>query len=522
MNSRSWFKPGSFRVLLNAAVLAAVLSFLSACTADTSGLSGEELVAKHCTSCHLAPVPEQLPREAWPFVLRWMGNYLGFRDTDDGLEGIVNLDIVPEEKIIGSGDFSKIEDYFLERSRPQQEMFASDTREYAPTTAFTAKYPIKDVAGGEFVSTVRFDPYSAFTFVGFGTENNRRLEMYNRRFEKVADFKMKSEPIHLVPFEGGFRLSLIGDFFFDRGEGEVYEVRPGREGKLDIRQLIKGYNRLTQSHAADFNQDGRKDLLMVGFGQGHIGRTSVVHKLEKGAYGDEKILFSASGSLCAEVRDFDDNGLPDIMLLVAQEHQELLLFLNRGNGEFEKKLLHKEYAGFGYNHFTLADLDGDERIDIVTSSGNNMEILDAPLKAQHGVRILLNRGDLKWEEKYFFPLHGAIKTIADDFDKDGDTDIAAIAFYPDWDQEPPATFVYLRNEGSLKFTPSTLPKENWGRWMVMDAADVNGDGYQDLILGAAYIDKGIAPRHEDRYEALARQSQSLLFLYNASGRPAKQ
>jgi hypothetical protein len=514
-------KRGALGKPCKAAVLGFLLSFIYACSEEKdSGLSGAELAAQYCTSCHLAPVPEQLPRETWPFILKWMGNYLGFEDTDGVLgEGIVNFDIVPEKKLISSGDFSKIKDHYLSLSKPQQEMVYANQQQYEPAAVFKALYPIKGIAKGEFISMLQFDPYSGYTFLGFGSENNKRLEMYNHQFKKMADLKMKSEPVHLVPFNGGFRVSLIGDFFFDKGEGAVYDVRPG--APLDIRELIKGWNRLTQSLAADFDQDGRTDLLVVGFGQGHIGRTSVVHKLSDGNYGNEKILFSGAGSLCAEVRDFDDNGYPDIMLLVAQEHQELLLFLNQGAGEYEKKVLHKEPAGFGYNHFALVDFDGDQKLDVLTSNGNNMEILEAPLKPQHGVRILMNQGDLKWEEKYFFPLHGAIKSAAHDFDKDGDVDIAAIAFYPDWDKEVPTTFVYLRNDGALKFTAATLPAEHWGRWMLMDSADINGDGWQDLILGAAYIDKGIAPRHEKRYQELIEKSKPLVFLLN-SGQQKKQ
>jgi hypothetical protein len=57
--------------------------------------------------------------------------------------------------------------------------------------------------------------------------------------------------------------------------------------------------------------------------------------------------------------------------------------------------------------------------------------------------------------------------------------------------------------------------------MLMDSADINGDGWQDLILGAAYIDKGIAPRHEDRYKQLIEKSQPLVFLFNSGGQHKK-
>ena len=107
-------KPGILKMPPKVAVLALLALFMSACAEHDSGLSGEELAAQYCTRCHLAPVPEQLPKESWPFVLQWMGNYLGFEDLSGVLgKGIVNRDIVPDEKLISSGDFSKIKDYYL-------------------------------------------------------------------------------------------------------------------------------------------------------------------------------------------------------------------------------------------------------------------------------------------------------------------------------------------------------------------------------------------------------------------------
>jgi hypothetical protein len=81
-------------------------------------------------------------------------------------------------------------------------------------------------------------------------------------------------------------------------------------------------------------------------------------------------------------------------------------------------------------------------------------------------------------------MHGAYKAVARDFDKDGDPDIAAIAFYPDFGSERPESFVFLKNEGSMKFTASTCAEAGAGRWMVMDAGDLDGDGDEDIALGS--------------------------------------
>ena len=52
-------------------------------------------------------------------------------------------------------------------------------------------------------------------------------------------------------------------------------------------------------------------------------------------------------------------------------------------------------------------------------------------------------------------MHGAYKAMARDFDGDGDLDIAAISFYPEFDAATPESFVYLENTGGMKFNAFT-------------------------------------------------------------------
>jgi hypothetical protein len=78
---------------------------------------------------------------------------------------------------------------------------------------------------------------------------------------------------------------------------------------------------------------------------------------------------------------------------------------------------------------------------------------------------------------------GAYAAIPADFDADGDFDIAAISFFPDYKNQGPS-FLYIENQGDQNYIPSTIKDQHLGRWIVMDAADADNDGDVDLVLGS--------------------------------------
>jgi hypothetical protein len=63
-------------------------------------------------------------------------------------------------------------------------------------------------------------------------------------------------------------------------------------------------------------------------------------------------------------------------------------------------------------------------------------------------------------------------------------DIASIAYFADYKLNPNAGFIYLRQDKSLQFSAHTLPEADRGRWITLDAGDVDRDQDIDLVLGA--------------------------------------
>ncbi|HEY1021786.1 MAG TPA: VCBS repeat-containing protein, partial [Flavisolibacter sp.] len=85
------------------------------------------------------------------------------------------------------------------------------------------------------------------------------------------------------------------------------------------------------------------------------------------------------------------------------------------------------------------------------------------------------------------------KAVARDFDGDGDLDIASISYFPDYDSRPSESFLYWENKGGLSFKPFTVKEATTGRWLTMDAGDVDSDGDTDIVLGNAKFTLGYIP-----------------------------
>ena len=65
---------------------------------------------------------------------------------------------------------------------------------------------------------------------------------------------------------------------------------------------------------------------------------------------------------------------------------------------------------------------------------------------------------------------------------DGDLDIVTIAFFADFLNQPQESLLYFENNKG-DFQPYEMPGYDLGRWLTLDAADADGDGDDDLVIG---------------------------------------
>lgn len=505
--------------------------------------SVEELVEIFCIRCHALPAPADLPTETWPIILDWMGNFVGIRH--DTLKGVLKQDLVasylpfpgmvPPEPLISHADYDRIRDYFISNAPTQAEMLIQ--REPLPElTGFEIVTPDFELSTPNLILGLAIDEGRNRLYVGSARHSDLSVFELNSG-ERVAYLQLDSEARDITIMKGVIRIGTMG---MEGPAGKTFDVRDMESGNPDIKMLINDTcDTQTLSWTEDLNQDGLEDILSVCFGRGwgpHGGGRTRIYwqtpEYEKsweqaaatlppgqgtleGAF-RKTTLSNLQGTVDAVVTDFNNDTLPDIMVHIANGFQQLTLYTNKGEEKFEQQVVAEFPPSAGGMALTAEDFDQDGYPEVIVTTGNNEELEDLrPIRPYHGVYIFKNNGGLNFTQQYFFPLYGATRTVADDFDGDGDFDMAAVAFVPYMELDSPESFVYLENLGNWNFNASTLPVENWGRWINIAAGDLNQDGRPDIVLGDASFWPFNTPKDDENYGRLLGKREAfppLVFL----------
>jgi hypothetical protein len=328
------------------------------------------------------------------------------------------------------------------------------------------------------ISLVKFDPAQKRLFVGDSFAGI--LARVDPTGRTLGAAKLGNTPVSLTDTPGGGYITLIGRMFPSEAlEGSVMFVPRDPPGPPQT--LLEKLRRPTHTAVGDLNEDARPDLVVCQFGH-RLGRFSWFEAKVNGQF-EEHVLLSQPGAIRSELRDLNRDGKPDIIVLMSQAREGIYAFYNQGRGQFRMEPLLEQPPTFGYAGFELVDFNRDGALDILAANGDNGDN-PTPHKAYHGVRIYLNDGKSHFKESWFYPMEGAYDARAADFDGDGDLDIAAIAFFPDYQKQPAESFIYLKNVGELRFEPHMAREAEAGRWMTMDIGDLDGDSDLDIALGS--------------------------------------
>ncbi|RRB04433.1 FG-GAP repeat domain-containing protein [Larkinella rosea] len=459
-----------------------------------SALSGKELAMAHCSRCHAYVSPDLLPKSIWRDVLPAMGHRLGIYSSgfrpdslfDDGLSGIVVRDanVFPEKPVLAKEDWRKIETYYLENA---PDTLLPPQRKHPIRMGLPHfKYREPSFSHRPSLTTlVKILPDKRGIVFSDGKNRRNILTFLTPKLDENYSIPLESTPIHFYEKSNELWLTTVGKGVFptDAPNGALQRfVKKGTEPRYQPEnQLIPDLKRPVFMTYGDLNKDGREDVVACEFGN-QTGQLTWYENNGKGGY-DKRILREKPGAISAIIKDANKDGLPDIYVLMAQGDEGVFLYENQGAGKFLEKRLLTFLPLNGSQHIELADFNKDGFDDIVYVCGDNADKTPI-LKPYHGIYIFLNDGKSNFRQSYFYQLNGAYKALVRDYDRDGDLDIAAISFFPDYARYPEESFIYLQNKGNLTFNDYSFPEAPKGRWVVMDAGDMDADGDIDLVLGS--------------------------------------
>lgn len=447
---------------------------------------GKQLAQGVCGSCHLVPSPRDLDKASWElYILPRMGYFLGvFEDTTSRADLIeqgaaaafVEADqVYPKERLISEADWAALKQYYLNAAPDKLE--GEEQHTIAPAQeVFQA---VRPAFGLTPPSTTLLTTDQSAQRVLMGDAFTKSLFVMNDRLQRIGQVAIDEAPVWLSADDEHYYVTVMGSFSpTDAPVGQLVRLRKDGGGSTEI--LVDGLQRPVHHSIGDLDGDGNNDLVICEFAK-WTGSLSWWKNLGDGTY-ERQLLKKEPGSMKAYLRDWEGDGDLDVIALFGQGNEGIFLFKNDGQGTFEEAALQRFPPSYGSSFMALQDLNGDGLEDVIYCAGDNADFPPI-LKPYHGVYTFLRQGDNLVKDQ-FLPLNGAYAAAIQDFDGDGDQDIAAISFFPDFKEHPEEGFVYFVQQADGSYTRASFPEVQTGRWIVMHTTDIEGDGDEDLLLGS--------------------------------------
>ncbi|RDC61786.1 FG-GAP repeat domain-containing protein [Adhaeribacter pallidiroseus] len=455
---------------------------------ETAALDGNNLAHVYCSACHQFPEPALLPKVTWEkSVLPVMGLRLGIgsdlsmytRLAPQEIMALLKAEIYPSKPLIAKKDWIKIKAYY--QNQAPEKLAPPKLLSLDSLTLFQVSALPINKGRNALTSLLKYEPKTKELLVG---DRRNKLFRINAQLQPTDSLQLDTPPVAAISTinKEHYQILTVGSLTpSDAPYGRLYSWNTKDKTAASAQPQLTDLQRPVQLVSSDLNQDNRPDLVVCQYGN-QIGKLSWYEENKDGTY-REHILKKVPGSRQVIIQDINHDNLPDVIALFAQATESVIVFYNKGEGRFEEETLLQMPPVYGSSYFTLTDFNKDSAPDILLANGDNGDY-SSLLKPYHGIRVYLNNKKNSFQETVFLPLPGATQAVARDFDQDGDVDIAAIAYFADFEKQPAAGFVYYENQGNNTFHSKTFPESTQGRWLTMSTGDLDQDGDEDIMLGS--------------------------------------
>ncbi|MDA0814559.1 MAG: VCBS repeat-containing protein [Verrucomicrobia bacterium] len=505
--------------LLTAFSLGLSLSGCGEPTDSKQAVPGAIGVGRACSACHTLPPPDALPKSAWPTVMEQMS-----RIADAAAVTLHANDIAEAQAFFASNSPASLDKEVAEPERVESDLKLWSAVQLSPAGLEDALVPaVSHVAIGTMAAG---EPLSLLA-----------SEMRSR---SLLHLPLAGDPDSPPVFYPMLRdLNYPGRLVWSdlNGDGQTDFVIPGigsmqpnnatngnvtvalqQSGRQFLRQIVaKQLGRPAAVCSGDFDGDGDRDIAVAAFGLRDAGQLALLEN--QGANEEMRLLQldARDGFTSLEAVDVDGDGPVDIVALLAQEHEELIVFKNEGALQFSTHLIWKAaHPSWAFSHLQIADLDSNGKPDIVTTNGDSLDY--NVIKPYSGVQWFQNTGQLTFQPMTIGALPGAACAAAADMDGDGDLDIAATAFMPlsapaKWIENDLKSVVWFENPAGQGIAPSAtwimhVVEQHSACHPTIALADCDADGFMDIVVGNyVWIDEEKGPLFRSPYVSIYSRRQ---------------